>query len=152
MFCFVFQIRGTLKSWAKYWCVVKPGIIIVYKSDKVSQSFFDLFIYLFLVDACLRSERGFQVRHEVFGKMEKNYCTANFMKSIFVSVSPWRLITNSSTELKRLKIEIFTLGFPSYLTYILWNENLYYFLINSNMCENINFASSASPLGGYDSY
>jgi len=28
------KIRGTLKSWAKYWCVVKPEVIIVYKSDK----------------------------------------------------------------------------------------------------------------------
>lgn len=27
------KIRGTLKSWSKYWCVVKPEVIIVYKSD-----------------------------------------------------------------------------------------------------------------------
>ena len=133
--------------------LLNQGLSSFIKAIRLVNHFcFDLFIFFFLVDASLRSERGFQVRHEVFGKMEKNYCTANFMKSIFVSVSPWRLITNSSTELKRLKVEISTLGFPSYLTYILWNENLYYFLINSNMCENINFASSASPLGGYDSY
>lgn len=29
------KIRGTLKSWAKYWCVVKPELIIIYKSHKL---------------------------------------------------------------------------------------------------------------------
>ncbi|XP_031563680.1 oxysterol-binding protein-related protein 8-like [Actinia tenebrosa] len=28
------QIRGTLKGWAKYWCVVRPGMFIIYKSAK----------------------------------------------------------------------------------------------------------------------
>ncbi|XP_047135738.1 oxysterol-binding protein-related protein 8 isoform X1 [Hydra vulgaris] len=28
------KIRGTLKSWAKYWCVVKPELVIIYKSTK----------------------------------------------------------------------------------------------------------------------
>eukprot|EP00112_Aurelia_sp_Birch-Aquarium-sp1_P025049 Seg815.7 transcript_id=Seg815.7/GoldUCD/mRNA.D3Y31 product="Oxysterol-binding protein-related protein 8" protein_id=Seg815.7/GoldUCD/D3Y31 len=28
------KIRGTLKSWAKFWCVVKPGWLIIYKSNK----------------------------------------------------------------------------------------------------------------------
>ncbi|KAK7486381.1 hypothetical protein BaRGS_00022429 [Batillaria attramentaria] len=28
------KVRGTLKSWTKLWCVLKPGILILYKSDK----------------------------------------------------------------------------------------------------------------------
>lgn len=28
------KIRGTLKSWTKLWCVVKPGLLILYKSEK----------------------------------------------------------------------------------------------------------------------
>ncbi|XP_065070860.1 oxysterol-binding protein-related protein 8-like isoform X1 [Rhopilema esculentum] len=28
------KIRGTLKSWAKFWCVVKPGWLVIYKSNK----------------------------------------------------------------------------------------------------------------------
>ena len=33
-FC-VFQVRGTLKGWAKFWCVIKPGMLLIYKSAKV---------------------------------------------------------------------------------------------------------------------
>ncbi|XP_048585606.1 oxysterol-binding protein-related protein 8 isoform X2 [Nematostella vectensis] len=28
------KIRGSLKGWAKFWCVVKPGMLIIYKSPK----------------------------------------------------------------------------------------------------------------------
>jgi hypothetical protein len=28
------KVRGTLKSWSKLWCVLKPGVLILYKSDK----------------------------------------------------------------------------------------------------------------------
>ncbi|XP_076450983.1 oxysterol-binding protein-related protein 8-like isoform X2 [Babylonia areolata] len=28
------KVRGTLKSWTKLWCVLKPGLLILYKSDK----------------------------------------------------------------------------------------------------------------------
>lgn len=27
-------VRGMLKSWTKLWCVLKPGVILLYKSDK----------------------------------------------------------------------------------------------------------------------
>ena len=27
-------MRGTLKSWTKLWCILKPGLILLYKSDK----------------------------------------------------------------------------------------------------------------------
>ncbi|KAK3704129.1 hypothetical protein QZH41_019029, partial [Actinostola sp. cb2023] len=30
-------IRGSLKGWAKYWCVVRPGMLIIYKSAKRRQ-------------------------------------------------------------------------------------------------------------------
>eukprot|EP00794_Sanderia_malayensis_P018145 gene18145-19955_t len=28
------KIRGTLKSWSKFWCVMKPGLLFIYKSHK----------------------------------------------------------------------------------------------------------------------
>lgn len=28
------KIRGSLKSWTKLWCVLKPGLLILYKSQK----------------------------------------------------------------------------------------------------------------------
>lgn len=28
------KIRGTLKSWTKLWCVLKPGMLLLYKSPK----------------------------------------------------------------------------------------------------------------------
>lgn len=28
------KIRGTLKSWTKLWCVLKPGLLVLYKSPK----------------------------------------------------------------------------------------------------------------------
>ena len=30
------KVRGSLKGWAKFWCVVKPGLLVLYKSSKVS--------------------------------------------------------------------------------------------------------------------
>lgn len=31
------QIRGTLKSWTKLWCVLKPGVLLIYKTPKIGQ-------------------------------------------------------------------------------------------------------------------
>ncbi|XP_056383825.1 oxysterol-binding protein-related protein 5 isoform X1 [Hyla sarda] len=31
------KIRGTLKSWTKLWCVLKPGLLLIYKTPKVGQ-------------------------------------------------------------------------------------------------------------------
>ena len=28
------KVRGSLKSWTKLWCVLKPGLFILYKSHK----------------------------------------------------------------------------------------------------------------------
>ena len=28
------KIRGSLKSWTKLWCVLKPGLLLLYKSPK----------------------------------------------------------------------------------------------------------------------
>lgn len=33
----VLQIRGTLKSWTKLWCVLKPGVLLIYKTPKTGQ-------------------------------------------------------------------------------------------------------------------
>lgn len=32
------QVRGTLKSWTKLWCVLKPGLLLIYKSQKTKSS------------------------------------------------------------------------------------------------------------------
>ncbi|KAJ7323782.1 Oxysterol-binding protein- protein 8 [Desmophyllum pertusum] len=31
------KVRGTLKGWGKFWCVVKPGMLLIYKSAKHGQ-------------------------------------------------------------------------------------------------------------------
>uniref|UniRef100_A0A671FUH3 Oxysterol-binding protein n=1 Tax=Rhinolophus ferrumequinum TaxID=59479 RepID=A0A671FUH3_RHIFE len=31
------KIRGTLKSWTKLWCVLKPGVLLIYKTPKGGQ-------------------------------------------------------------------------------------------------------------------
>lgn len=28
------KVRGTLKGWTKLWCVIKPGLLVLYKSEK----------------------------------------------------------------------------------------------------------------------
>lgn len=33
-----FQVRGTLKSWTKLWCVLKPGLLLLYKNPKTKSS------------------------------------------------------------------------------------------------------------------
>lgn len=30
------KIRGTLKSWTKLWCVLKPGVLLIYKTQKMA--------------------------------------------------------------------------------------------------------------------
>lgn len=32
------KVRGTLKSWTKLWCVLKPGLLLLYKNPKVKSS------------------------------------------------------------------------------------------------------------------
>ncbi|XP_037087750.1 oxysterol-binding protein-related protein 8-like [Pollicipes pollicipes] len=32
------KVRGTLKSWTKLWCVLKPGLLVLYKSEKAKNS------------------------------------------------------------------------------------------------------------------
>lgn len=29
------KVRGTLKSWTKLWCILKPGLLLLYKSPKM---------------------------------------------------------------------------------------------------------------------
>lgn len=29
------KVRGTLKSWTKLWCILKPGLLLLYKSPKI---------------------------------------------------------------------------------------------------------------------
>ena len=41
------KIRGTLKSWTKLWCVLKPGLLILYKSEKQKvRGWLSLYLYV----------------------------------------------------------------------------------------------------------
>uniref|UniRef100_A0A8C9QYT2 Oxysterol-binding protein n=1 Tax=Scleropages formosus TaxID=113540 RepID=A0A8C9QYT2_SCLFO len=46
------KIRGTLKSWTKLWCVLKPGVLLIYKTPKV-----DHWVGTVLLSACKLIER-----------------------------------------------------------------------------------------------
>nr|XP_023692546.1 oxysterol-binding protein-related protein 8 isoform X2 [Paramormyrops kingsleyae] len=46
------KIRGTLKSWTKLWCVLKPGVLLIYKTHKSDQ-----WVGTVLLSACELIER-----------------------------------------------------------------------------------------------
>uniref|UniRef100_A0A8C2B6Q7 Oxysterol-binding protein n=1 Tax=Cyprinus carpio TaxID=7962 RepID=A0A8C2B6Q7_CYPCA len=46
------KIRGTLKSWTKLWCVLKPGVLLIYKTNKNGQ-----WVGTVLLNACELIER-----------------------------------------------------------------------------------------------
>ncbi|KAM9311344.1 oxysterol-binding protein-related protein 8 isoform 2-T2 [Gastrophryne carolinensis] len=46
------KIRGTLKSWTKFWCVLKPGVLLIYKTAKNGQ-----WVGTVLLNACEIIER-----------------------------------------------------------------------------------------------
>ncbi|KAJ8249091.1 hypothetical protein GJAV_G00231080 [Gymnothorax javanicus] len=46
------KIRGTLKGWTKLWCVLKPGVLLIYKTPKV-----DHWVGTILLNACKLIER-----------------------------------------------------------------------------------------------
>ncbi|XP_078423753.1 oxysterol-binding protein-related protein 8 isoform X1 [Cetorhinus maximus] len=46
------KIRGTLKSWTKLWCVLKPGVLLIYKTPKNGQ-----WVGTLLLNACELIER-----------------------------------------------------------------------------------------------
>ncbi|TNN28959.1 Oxysterol-binding protein-related protein 8 [Liparis tanakae] len=48
----VLTIRGTLKSWTKLWCVLKPGVLLIYKTHKNGQ-----WVGTVLLNACELIER-----------------------------------------------------------------------------------------------
>lgn len=33
------KVRGSLKSWMKLWCILKPGLLVLYKSHKAKVKF-----------------------------------------------------------------------------------------------------------------
>ncbi|XP_005997641.1 oxysterol-binding protein-related protein 5 [Latimeria chalumnae] len=46
------KIRGTLKSWTKLWCVLKPGVLLIYKTPKIGQ-----WVGTILLNSCELIER-----------------------------------------------------------------------------------------------
>lgn len=34
------KVRGTLRKWNRYYCVLKPGLMMIYKSNKIEKVFF----------------------------------------------------------------------------------------------------------------
>uniref|UniRef100_A0A2K6G628 Oxysterol binding protein like 8 n=1 Tax=Propithecus coquereli TaxID=379532 RepID=A0A2K6G628_PROCO len=51
LYCALY-IRGTLKSWTKLWCVLKPGVLLIYKTQKNGQ-----WVGTVLLNACEIIER-----------------------------------------------------------------------------------------------
>ena len=49
------KVRGTLKSWTRLWCVIKPGLLLLYKSSKAKvrteDNCYSLSIFLVLTRA-----------------------------------------------------------------------------------------------------
>lgn len=41
------KVRGTLKSWTKLWCVLMPGLLVLYKSPKAKVQVLLCTSYLF---------------------------------------------------------------------------------------------------------
>jgi len=48
------KVRGSLKSWTKLWCVLKPGLLLVYRSQKAKSSHW---IGTIILSACELIER-----------------------------------------------------------------------------------------------
>ncbi|XP_015930390.1 oxysterol-binding protein-related protein 8 isoform X2 [Parasteatoda tepidariorum] len=49
------KVRGTLKGWTKLWCVLKPGLLLLYKSPKTHKS--SQWVGTVLLNACELIER-----------------------------------------------------------------------------------------------
>lgn len=57
------KVRGSLKSWTKFWCVLKPGLLLLYKSHKMKVR--EIFYFLsrtsiptvigFLLSSCMQT-------------------------------------------------------------------------------------------------
>ncbi|KAL0276216.1 UNVERIFIED_CONTAM: hypothetical protein PYX00_003829 [Menopon gallinae] len=48
------KVRGTLKSWTKLWCILKPGLLLLYKSPKIKSNHW---VGTVLLNACQVMER-----------------------------------------------------------------------------------------------
>ena len=40
------KVRGTLKGWTKLWCILKPGLLLLYRSPKAKVSSLQLAVFL----------------------------------------------------------------------------------------------------------
>ncbi|CAN7998995.1 unnamed protein product [Ixodes hexagonus] len=49
------KVRGSLKGWTKLWCVLKPGLLLLYKSPKITKS--SQWVGTVLLNACELIER-----------------------------------------------------------------------------------------------
>ncbi|XP_077518041.1 oxysterol-binding protein-related protein 8 isoform X3 [Amblyomma americanum] len=49
------KVRGTLKGWTKLWCVLKPGLLLLYKTPKIAKS--SQWVGTVLLNACELIER-----------------------------------------------------------------------------------------------
>ncbi|XP_029842524.1 oxysterol-binding protein-related protein 8 isoform X1 [Ixodes scapularis] len=49
------KVRGSLKGWTKLWCVLKPGLLLLYKSPKIAKS--SQWVGTVLLNACELIER-----------------------------------------------------------------------------------------------
>lgn len=45
------KVRGTLKGWTKLWCILKPGLLLLYRSPKAKVQLPLFFFFFALIDA-----------------------------------------------------------------------------------------------------
>jgi hypothetical protein len=86
------KVRGSLKSWTKFWCVLKPGLLLLYKSHKMK-------VVLTVIGAESYGD-GVAVQI-VYGS---RYfcgllaCTGGMTQSYMILLSPWAAATKRGSE------------------------------------------------------
>ena len=89
------KVRGSLKSWTKLWCVLKPGLLILYKSQKVKSSHWIGTIILSTCELIERPSKKDGFCFKLFHTMDQSIW-ASRGPEVSHSSSSVNVITNSS--------------------------------------------------------
>ena len=90
------KVRGSLKSWTKLWCVLKPGLLILYKTQKVKSSHWIGTIILSTCELIERPSKKDGFCFKLFHTMDQSIWasrgpevrvgTENFKKKLSISI------------------------------------------------------------------